>query len=72
MDNHMEIGKIVWAFRVGSEGEIVKKVEAEEKIKYHVHIPAKDETYCFTADDLFLFPPVGQENIRKEWAARAS
>ena len=72
MEDQFSIGKIVWAFRLGSEGEIVKKVDMEEQIKYHVHVPSEDETYCFGADDLYLFPPTGQENIRREWARAAS
>jgi len=72
MDNQFGIGKIVWVYRTGSEGEIVKTVNVEHQTKYHVRVPSEDETYLFGPDDLFLFPPLGQENIRKEWAQAVS
>lgn len=72
MDNQFEIGKIVWVYRTGSEGEIVKTVDVEHQTKYHVRVPSEDETYCFGEEDLFLFPPLGQENIRREWARAMS
>ena len=71
MDNHFDIGKIVWVYRTGSEGEIIKSVSDEDKVKYHVRVPSEDETCLFTAEDLFLFPQLGQENIRQEWAKAA-
>ena len=71
-NNDFGIGKIVWVYRTGSEGEIVKSVSVEHQIKYHVRVPSEDETYLFGAEDLFLFPPLGQDNIRKEWAQSAS
>jgi len=71
MDNQFTIGKIVWVYRTGSEGEIIKSVSVDHQIKYHVRVPSEDEVFMFGADDLFVFGPAGQENIRKEWAKSA-
>ena len=54
MENQFGIGKIVWVYRTGSEGEIIKTVNVEHQTKYHVRVPSEDETYLFGPDDLFL------------------
>ena len=71
MDAQFAIGKIVWVYRTGSEGEIIKSVNVDHQTKYHVRVPSEDETFMFGSDDLFVFGDVAQENIRKEWARSA-
>ena len=67
MDSQFGIGKIVWVYRTGSEGEIIKSVNVDHQTKYHVRVPSENETYMFGSEDLFLFGEVAQDNIRKEW-----
>ena len=71
MDAQLAIGKIVWVYRTGSEGEIIKSVNVDHQTKYHVRVPSEDETYMFGSDDLFVFGDLAQENIRREWAKSA-
>ena len=71
MEDQFSIGKIVWVYRTGSEGEIIKSVKIDHQTKYHVRVPSENETYMFASDDLFLFGDLAQDNIRKEWAKSA-
>lgn len=71
MDHQYAIGKIVWVYRTGSEGEIIKTVKVDRQLKYHVRIPSEDEIYMFGSDDLFPFGELAEKNIRKEWAQSA-
>jgi hypothetical protein len=71
MDAQFSIGKIVWVYRTGSEGEIIKTVDVDHQTKYHVRVPSENETFMFGSDDLFPFGEMAQDNIRKEWANAA-
>lgn len=72
MHSELEIGKVVWVYKTGCEGEIVKQVYQELQTKYHIRIPMEDETYVYGPEDLFVFGPEAEANIRKEWRQKAS
>jgi len=72
MESEFQIGKVVWVYKTGCEGEIVNQVHQELQTKYHIRIPAQDEVYVYGPEDLFVFGPEAEANIRKEWRQKAS
>ncbi len=71
MESELQVGKVVWVYKIGCEGEIVNQVWQELQMRYHIRIPAEDETYIYNQDDLFVFGPEAEANIRKEWSQQA-
>lgn len=70
MESEYKIGKVVWVFKTGFEGEIINCVLQEQQTKYHIRVPSEDDVFVYGAEDLFVFGPQAERNIRQEWAQK--
>lgn len=71
MNNQFKVGNIVCIYKTGLAGEVIKVIVKDLQMHYHVKVPAEDETYKYQGEDLYLFPPLAQQNIRNEWEKAA-
>jgi|GEM_PF-4034083 len=67
MLGEIKVGRLVWVFKLGSEGEVVQQVREGTATQYHIRIPSEDETYVYGSEELFVFGPEAEANIRSEW-----
>lgn len=67
MVSEIKVGRLVWVFKLGSEGEVVHQVRQGTAVHYHIHIPSENETYVYQSDELYVFGPEAEANIRQEW-----
>ncbi len=67
MVGEISVGQLVWVFKLGSEGEVVHQARQDNDIQYHIHIPSENETYVYSSEELYVFGPEAEANIRREW-----
>lgn len=62
---------MVWVYKIGCEGEVVRTMVEGHQAKYLVHIPADDDEFVYAEEELFVFGKQAETNIRKEWGQKA-
>ncbi len=67
MNEQPTIGTIVGVYKTGLAGEVTKVISHGLMRKFHVKVPVENETYLYTEEDLYVFPDIAANNIRKEW-----
>ena len=72
MKSNISEGKVVFVFKIEAEGEITKVVDSDTDTRYHVRIPADDDVYIYSREDLHVFSPLAEKNIRREWRRKTA
>ena len=67
MRSELQAGKVVWVYKIGCEGEVVRRIYQDHQAKYLVHIPADNDEFVYEEEELFVFGAQAEANIRKEW-----
>lgn len=72
MRSNIQPGKVVFVYKIETEGEVTKVEADDTETRYHVRIPEDDDVYVFSKEELHVFSPQAEENIRREWKRQSA